>query len=59
MKDMIINEGMKYWFRGADGSRAQITSKKAWAIFKGWQDAGLTIKRKYGMGGKVTWVWAE
>ena len=59
MKDMIINEGSKYWFRGADGSRTRITSKKAQTIFKGWQDAGLTIKRKYGLGGQVTWIWAE
>lgn len=59
MRDMIINEGMKYWLRSADGTRKQITSKEAWRIFTGWQEAGKTIQRKYGMGGKVTWVWAE
>lgn len=59
MKDMIINESMKYWLRTANGARKQISDKEAYKIFQGWQDAGLAIKRKYGMGGKVTWVWAE
>lgn len=59
MKNMIINEGMKYWLRSTDGTRKAITSKQAFKIFTDWKDAGLTIRRKYGMGGKVTWVWAE
>lgn len=59
MKEMIINEGMRYWLRDADGNQTQISPKKAWALFKGWKDAGLTIRRLYGMGGRVTWVWAE
>lgn len=59
MKDMIINEGMKYFLRTATGERKTITGKKAREIFTGWEKAGLTIRRRYGMGGKVTWIWAE
>lgn len=59
MKDMLINEGMKYFLRTATGERKAITGKEAWKIFTGWEKAGLTIRRRYGMGGKVTWIWAE
>lgn len=59
MTDMLINEGRKYFLRAATGERKAITYKEAWKIFTGWEKAGLTIRRRYGMGGKVTWIWAE
>ena len=59
MKEMIINEGTKYFYQTASGERSSISSKRAWAIFTGWKEAGRKICRKYGMGGRVTWVWPE
>lgn len=59
MKELIINEGMKYFYQTANGERSKISSKRAWEIFTGWQKAGRKICRKYGMGGRVTWVWPE
>lgn len=59
MKEMIINDGMKYFYQTAEGERSKITSKQAWKIFTGWQEAGWKICRKYGIGGRVTWVWPE
>lgn len=59
MKQMIINEGRQYWFRDKNDNRTKISGKKAEEIFSGWKAAGLKIRRKYGMGGRVTWVWPE
>ena len=59
MKEMLINEGMRYDYQKADGTRKEISSKEAWKIFTRWQKAGKTIRRKYGFGGRVTWVWPE
>lgn len=59
MKELLINDGTKYYYQATDGTRKKVTSKEAWAIFTGWKEAGRTINRKYGMGGRVTWVWPE
>lgn len=58
MKEMIIVDGRKY-FRTVGQTKEQITPKQADKIFRGWMEAGRTINRKYGMGGKVTWTWVE
>ena len=59
MKELLIESKGKYSYQDRDGNRSNITSKQAWKIFKGWQDSGKKIRRKYGMGGHVTWVWPE
>ena len=56
MKEMIIVEGRKHFFTKGEERKA-ITAKKAEAIFAEWKAEGLTVSRKYGMGGKVCWVW--
>jgi len=56
---MLINDGRKYFYQQADGTSAQITTKKAETIFAEWKAAGKTIRRKYGMGGRITWAWTE
>lgn len=58
MKEMIIVDGRKYFYT-KDEAREQITAKQADKIFQGWLKAGRSINRKYGIGGKVTWVWPE
>ena len=58
MKEMIIVDGRKYFYT-KDKTREQVTAKQADKIFQGWIKAGRSINRKYGMGGKVTWVWPE
>lgn len=58
MKEMIIVEGRKYFYTKGE-SREQVTEKQANKIFREWKEAGRKTCRKYGMGGKVTWIWAE
>lgn len=58
MKEMIIVDGSKYFHKVGE-SREQVTAKQADKIFRGWQNTGRKICRKYGMGGRVTWVWPE
>lgn len=59
MKEMLIESRGKYSYQTADGTRTTVTAKKAMAIFTEWKNAGMKIRRKYGMGGQVTWVWPE
>ena len=59
MKEMIINKGLEYLYQDEKGNRKKISSKEAWKIFTGWEQAGKTIRRKYGFGGTTTWVWPE
>lgn len=58
MKEMIIVDGRKHFHKVGD-SREQVTAKQADKIFREWMEAGRKICRKYGMGGRVTWVWPE
>ena len=56
MKEMIIVSGRQFLY--SDGAnREKITAKKAEQIFREWKAAGRTVTRKYGMAGKVTWIW--
>ena len=58
MKEMILVDGRKYFYKVGE-SREQITAKQADKIFRGWKEAGRQICRKYGMGGRITWIWPE
>ena len=59
MKEMLIVSGRQYDYQNGETRQTNIGKKKAEAIFKAWKDAGYAIRRKYGMGGRVTWVWPE
>lgn len=58
MKQTIIIDRKQYFF--TDGNvKEKITAKQADKLFRDWKAANKPIHRKYGMGGKVTWVWTE
>ena len=58
-KEVLIVSGRQYDYRNGEDRQVNIGKKKAEAIFKRWKEAGKTIRREYGMGGRVTWVWPE
>lgn len=59
MKEMIIVENDRKYFYAKDKTREHVTAKQADKIFQGWIKARRSINRRYGMGGKVTWIWPE
>ena len=56
---LIVTNDRTYDYKNGDERFLNIGKKKAEQIFQGWISAGKTIKRKYGMGGRITWVWPE
>ena len=59
MKEMIIVTGRQYDYKNGELQETNIGKRKADKIFQGWLKAGKTIRRKYGMGGRVVWIWPE
>lgn len=57
-KELLIVSGSVYAY--TDGKEKKCLRKReAETLFHTWKDAGKKIHRRYGMGGKVNYIWID